>query len=53
MQSTEITSAPKDEKGLRVWLERILKDHYRDIRDLYEMTTDCDQFEQKQRDNNG
>ena len=51
MISREVGKPPKGEKEFRVWLEKVLRDHYQDIQSLFSMCTDCDRFEKLQRDN--
>lgn len=51
MTSRAIPKVPEDPKELARFLKKILTNHYRDIATLFAMTTDCDAFEKKQRDN--
>ncbi len=53
MVSREVPQVPDDPKQMRKFLEKILRDHYRDISALFLMTTDTDLFEKKQRDLQG
>jgi len=51
MISRSVFEVPKDPEEQRKFLQKILRDHYQDIKTLFETTTDCDLFEKKQRDN--
>lgn len=53
MISRAIKAMPKlkDEAAFRIWLEKTLKQHYQDIKTLFETTTDIDLYEKLQRDN--
>jgi len=47
MRSKAVSPAPKDPERFMRWVEQHLRDHAEDIRDLYEMTTDCDLQEEQ------
>lgn len=51
MVSRSIQKVPTDPQELARYLTRVLTNHYQDIEALYAMTTDCDLYEKKQRDN--
>lgn len=53
MISRSIEKVPEDNKELRKFLRKILREHYQDIKTLFEQTTDYDLFEKRQRDNEG
>jgi ferredoxin-fold anticodon binding domain-containing protein len=50
MLSRAIQKIPEDNKELRKFLRKVLQDHYKDIKILFEQTTDNDLFEKHQRD---
>ncbi len=50
MVSREVGGVPKGEAEFRVWIEKTLKQHYQDIKTLFDTCTDCDRFEKKRRD---
>ena len=45
MVSREVGGVPKDEAAFRVWIEKTLKQHYQDIKTLFDTCTDCDRVE--------
>lgn len=51
MISRAVPEVPKDPTKLRDFLRKILRQHYQDIKTLFDTTTDCDQYEKLQRDN--
>lgn len=51
MTSRAVPKVPEDPKEFRKFLQKVLNQHYQDIKALYNMTTDCDKFEKLQRDN--
>jgi len=51
MISRAIQRIPEDPKELRIFLQRILTEHYKDIKTLFDTCTDCDKYEKLQRDN--
>lgn len=51
MTSRAVPEVPKDPKEFRRFLQKILRQHYQDIKTLFETTTDCDLYEKRQRDN--
>lgn len=51
MVSRSVQKVPTDPQELQRYLTRVLTSHFQDIEQLYSMTTDCDAFEKKQRDN--
>lgn len=51
MVSRSVPAIPEGKAEMRRYIEKILKDHYNDIKNLYDMTTDCDLTEKLQRDN--
>lgn len=51
MVSRAIPEVPKDPNEFRKFLQKILRQHYQDIKTLFETCTDCDQYEKLQRDN--
>jgi len=51
MISRAVPALPKDPAELAIALENLLTQHYKDIKNLFEMTTDTDLQEQNRRDN--
>ena len=51
MTSRTVGSPPKGDHEFKIWLQKILRQHYQDIKTLFDTTTDCDRFEKLQRDN--
>ena len=49
MISRAIQQVPDDPNEMKKFLRRTLRDHYQDIKTLFETCTDCDIFEEKQR----
>ncbi len=50
MISRSVQDVPKDPEKFRAWLQKILRNHYQDIKTLFEQTTDNDLYEKRQRD---
>lgn len=50
MISRDVQKIPEDNKALRVFLRKVLRDHYNDIKTLFEQTTDNDLLEKHRRD---
>ena len=50
MISRAVPKIPKDPNKMRESLQKILRQHFQDIKTLFETTTDCDLFEKQQRD---
>ena len=51
MISRAIQKVPEDPHDLRVFLKKVLRDHYQDIQTLFASCTDCDKVEQHRREN--
>ena len=51
MVSRAVPSLSENPKTLAIQVKQILEDHRRDIKNLFEMTTDTDLQEQNRRDN--
>jgi len=51
MISRPISKIPENPQEMSRVLQKILRQHYQDIQTLFAMTTDCDKYEQHQRDN--
>mgnify|MGYP003153018890 CR=1 FL=1 len=51
MISRGVKSVPKDDTDFRLWVEKALRQHYQDIKTLFDTCTDIDRFEKLQRDN--
>jgi len=50
MISRAVTKVPEDPKELNKFLLKVLNQHYRDIKTLFDTCTDCDRYEKLMRD---
>lgn len=50
MISRAVPRIPEEPKEMARVVKRILEQHYKDIDTLFSMTTDCDRYEQRQRE---